>query len=145
MPWLTTQGLTSLNAMLRLIIFAILQRIDPFGFYYETDLVDRADPTAPIHCVHVRAINATRQVVGYAEYYGIYRVIVGMGDSYDGQDFKTTYAIDPRSGQQVDVTVNLPVLTEVDLREIYDYKRVPDDGMLKAAKPIFDFSFGTTV
>lgn len=56
------------------------------------------------------------------EYFGIHRAVVCLGRAYDGERLKAVYAIDPRSGEPLDIGVRLDFDT-ADIRAIYDYER----------------------
>jgi hypothetical protein len=92
----------------------------------------------PLHCVHICANPKTRQVIGYAEYYGIHRLVIGLSEGYDGALFQATYAIDPRTGNMVNVNIAPLAFTKEDLRDIYDYKRIPVGAIERATAPIFE-------
>jgi hypothetical protein len=61
-------------------------------------------------------------VLGYVEYFGIHRAVVCLARDYAGDRLKAVYALDPRVGETVDVSVRLG-FDEADIRAIYDYER----------------------
>src|SRR5690606_13895329 len=71
------------------------------------------------------------QVIGYVEYFGVQRVILCLSDSYEGDDISNTYAINPITGEELSLIVELE-LSNVDIRESYDYKKIPE-GSVEAA------------
>lgn len=81
-----------------------------FDYYYETDpIADR--PATPFHCAAVSANPATGLVLGYIEYFGIYRIVVCLSRSYGGPAIRHSYAVDPRTGQKLDLDVRLALDT----------------------------------
>jgi hypothetical protein len=72
-------------------------------------------------------------LIGYAEYFGFYQVIVGMSDQYTGPSVKAVYAINPITGTEItDLDVDL-ALTQQEVQDTYDYKKIPDGAMAAAA------------
>jgi hypothetical protein len=103
-----------------------------FGYFYECDLI-RNRPSEVFHCVAVSGDPQSRQLIGYAEYFGFYRVIVGMSDQYTGPSVKANYAINPITGTEItDIDVDL-ALTAQEIQDTYDYKKIPDGAMAAAA------------
>jgi len=106
-----------------------------FGYFHERDLI-RNRPNQVFHCVAVSGDSQSDLLIGYAEYFGVYRVVVGMSDRYVGRDFKAAYAVNPISGKEIKgLDINL-ALSKADLREIYDYKKVPDGAMAEDASKV---------
>ncbi len=105
----------------------------PYGFYYEADLIEGRPKGTPLHCVAIVGDSATRLLLGYVEYFGIHRQVVCLSDEYDGPDIVESHAIDPRSATPLNVSVALP-FNAADLRDIFDYKRIPDGGYADAVK-----------
>ena len=103
-----------------------------FGYFYERDLI-RNRPNEVFHCIAISGDPQSRQLIGYAEYFGVYRVIVGMSDQYTGPSVKAVYAINPIAGTEItDLDVDL-VLTPQEVQDTYDYKKIPDGAMAAAA------------
>lgn len=103
-----------------------------FGYFYERDLI-RTRPSEVFHCVSVSGDPQSAQLIGYAEYFGIYRVIVGMSDRYTGPFLKAVYAINPMTGMEITgLDVDL-ALTPQEIQDTYDYKKIPDGAMAEAA------------
>jgi hypothetical protein len=69
--------------------------------------------------------------LGYAEYFGIRRVVVCLGRRYAGDRVQATYAVDPRTGVELDLSVRLG-FSEIEIEAIYDYKMIPDGAIHKA-------------
>jgi hypothetical protein len=103
-----------------------------FGYFYERDLI-RNRPSEVFHCVAVSGDPQSRQLIGYAEYFGFYRVIAGMSDQYTGPSAKAVYALNPITGTEItDIDVDL-ALTPQEIQDTYDYKKIPDGAMAAAA------------
>ncbi len=119
---------------------AYLRQVDAepcFGYYYVDDLVDGRPQTMPLHCVAIDANPATGLILGYVEYFGIHRAVICLGRSYGGDRLKSVYALDPRTGETLDVAVRLN-FDVADVRAIYAYER--DDA--KKRQEAFGAVFG---
>lgn len=106
-----------------------------FGYYYETDLVAARPPEVPINCVSVEANPDTGLILGYAEYFGVRRVVVCLGRGYTGAPIRACYAIDPRTGGTLELSIRLG-FNEADIKDIYDYKRFPDGAVESAFEKV---------
>jgi hypothetical protein len=103
-----------------------------FGYFYERDLIHNR-PSEVFHCVAVSGDPQSGQLIGYAEYFGLYRMIVGMSDRYTGRSLKAVYAINPITGTEITgLDVDL-ALTPQEIQDTYDYKKIPDGAMAEAA------------
>jgi hypothetical protein len=102
-----------------------------FGYYYERDLVGGRPAGVPIHCVAVTGDPATGMLLGYVEYFGTQRVVVGLSQSYAGPPISRSYGLDPTSGKTISLQVDLP-FSAADIQAIYNYERTPADGMQRA-------------
>jgi len=79
----------------------------PLVFYTGRELVKNRSEGIPMHCVSVSGDPGAKRIIGYFEIYGIYRVLIHLSDSFDGIAFQHSYAINPMSGAEVDVEVDL--------------------------------------
>jgi hypothetical protein len=102
-----------------------------FGYYYERDLVAGRPAGVPIHCVAVTGDPATGMLLGYVEYFGTQRVVVGLSQSYAGSPIARSYGLDPTTGETIPLQVDLP-FSVADVQAIYNYERTPADGMQRA-------------
>jgi len=93
-----------------------------FGYYYVDDLLVGRPEAAPLHCVAIDANPTTGLILGYVEYFGIHRAVVCLGRDYAGGRLKSVYALDPRTGEPLDVAVRLD-FDAADVRAIYNYER----------------------
>ena len=94
-----------------------------FGYYCDsdTDLIINRPSRLPFHCVYVRGCSEHSTLVGYIEFYSLWRVVLCLSESYTGSDFTHVYAVDPIKGEELDIEVKLD-LSVSDIREAYDYK-----------------------
>lgn len=106
-----------------------------FGFYHERDLLSKREAGMPVHCVAVQADPVSGLIFGYAEYYGIHRVVACLGEHYSGPAIKMAYAVDPRDGAEQSVDVDLQFSYE-DVGEIYDFKRTSADAIQAAGAAV---------
>ena len=95
-----------------------------FGYYYErgNDLVVNRPGKLPLHCVHVVGSSLDSTLLGYIELYGFQRMVLCLSESYSGEDFSHSYAIDPITGEELDLSVILN-LSVAEVREAYEGKR----------------------
>lgn len=102
-----------------------------FGYYYEKDLLLNRPEGVVFHCVAVKGNPVTNLLLGYVELFGSFRVVVCLSDNYTGGDFYEQYSIDPISGKELNIEVDL-TLTSDEIAAAYKYEKVPD-GSIKAA------------
>lgn len=114
-----------------------------FGYYYESDLLINRPEGIPLHCVSVKGLPNTRQLIGYVEYFGVYRMVVCLSSSYEGQEFSSTYAINPVSGEELKTSVDL-IFSNDDIQDIYDYKKIPDGAMKNAFHKVIPARMSTS-
>ena len=99
-----------------------------FGYYNETDVVRNRPPKTFFHCIYVCGDPATKQVLGYVEYFGYQRIVTCLSSNYDGAQFSCRYAIDPITGKELDIDVHLE-FTPTDIASIYAYRKVDYDNV----------------
>ena len=97
-----------------------------FGYYNAPDPIRNRPQHVPLHCVYVSGDPENEQVLGYVEYFGFQKMVACLSSNYSGPARELTYAINPLTGEELDVDVVLH-LTPDDIREIYDYKRWDDE------------------
>lgn len=78
----------------------------PFGFNYLSDLVENRPKDKIFHCVSLHGDPKKKRLWSYIEYFGIFRLIVLLSDTYDGPYKNKVYALNPANGERVDVKVN---------------------------------------
>lgn len=106
-----------------------------FRFYDDDDLVDGRPPNMPLHCVAIDANPATGLILGYVEYFGIHRIVVCLGRDYTSNRLQSVYALDPRTGKELQVAVHID-LDAKDIRAIYNCERVNVKKRLEVADAI---------
>ena len=92
-----------------------------FGYYFIDDLVTDRPQETPLHCVAIDANPTTGLILGYAEYFGIHRAVACLGRGYSGDAVKRIYALDPRTGAELDLSLHLD-FSAADIEAIYDYQ-----------------------
>ena len=104
-----------------------------FGYYYDSDkdLIINRPSRLPFHCVYVKGCSESSTIVGYIEFYNLWRTVLCLSESYTGSDFTHVYAVDPIRGEELDISVNID-LSLSDIREAYDYKRYDEAAFLDA-------------
>lgn len=107
-----------------------------FGYQYVNDLVDGRPPATPLHCVAIDANPSTGLIFGYVEYFGIHRAVVCLGQGYAGERLKAVYALDPRTGETLDVAVHLD-FGVADIQAIYDYEHYDEEKRQEAFGAVF--------
>lgn len=90
-----------------------------FGYYYTSDMLNRRLNDV-MHCVSVMALPDAGLLLGYVEYFSVLRVVICLSDHYTGKELSNTYALDPRTGESLDVHVDLK-LQRRDIENIYNY------------------------
>ena len=73
----------------------------PFGYYYRKPLIRDRSHLSVFHCVAVSSNRASSQLLGYVEYYGLWRAVVLLSDAYEGLDIHACYAVNPLNGEKV--------------------------------------------
>jgi hypothetical protein len=96
-----------------------------FGYYQLNDLIEVRPAEVPLHCVSIEASPQTGLILGYADYFAIHRIVVCLGRGYTGDQVNMTYAIDPRTGERLNLAVRLG-FCESEIEAIYDYKMMRD-------------------
>lgn len=91
---------------------------DPqYGHFHERDLIAVRPDSNLIHCVSVKGDSSRRTLLGYVEYFSMVRLVILLSDDYDGPTIQRTYAVDPSTGAELSVNVDLD-LSQQELREI---------------------------
>jgi hypothetical protein len=92
-----------------------------FRYFNDRDFIKNRENGMPIHCVALRGIKEQSLLVGYIEFFGIWRIVSCLSDSYNGEDFFSSYAINPVNGEEVKIDIDLNILHS-EIRDSYDYK-----------------------
>lgn len=86
-----------------------------FGFFSRRDLITDRPRGKVFHCVAVEGDPANGKLVGYVELFSVYRMVIGLSDCYTGPAVKACHAIDPTTGTELYLDVNL-TFTDEELR-----------------------------
>jgi len=108
-----------------------------FGFYYVDDLIAARPAGVPFHCVAVEATPASGLILGYVEFFGLHRAVVCLGRRYTGKAARRVYALDPRSGTELKLSVRLN-FDETAVAAIYNCERDETAGREAAFASVFE-------
>jgi hypothetical protein len=86
-------------------------------------------------CLAVDADPTTGLILAYGEFFGFHRFVCLLGEEYEGLALRKTYAIDPRTGKDLDLSVRIAFSRE-DMEDIYAYKRTRPEDIKRAADAI---------
>ena len=78
-------------------------------FYYDREVITNRSPHQIFHCVAVMGNPRTKQLVGYVEFFGAFRMLVLLSTNYSGEEFSASYAIDPTTGEELVLSVKLDI------------------------------------
>lgn len=78
-----------------------------FFYWYDNDPVQNRVTGMPLHIVHVNGNSKNAQLLGYVELFGCFRFGICLSTSYSGEAIEVTYAIDPTTGDEIDVDLRL--------------------------------------
>jgi hypothetical protein len=81
-------------------------------FYYDGDLIPDRPKGHLFHCVAIRGNPATRQLIGYVEFFGAYRMLVLLSSEYGGKEISNSYTVDPTTGEELSISPNLELPPE---------------------------------
>jgi HNH endonuclease len=99
----------------------------PFGYYFVADLIENRPIGVPFHCVAVSGDPQTGLLLAYVEYFGAVRIVACLSENYGGPKVNGSYAVDPTSGNTLDLKVAMP-FDRTELQAIYNYERAPLEG-----------------
>jgi len=102
-----------------------------FGYYYEKDLIKNRPIGVPIHCLSIKGNPTNKQLIAYVEYFGVYRMIIGLSNNYRGSAFSSTYAINPVIGKEIEIDVELD-LSPDDVEATYRYEKYMEEEIREA-------------
>ncbi len=108
-----------------------------FGYYNETDVVTNRPTRVFFHCIFVSGDPTSGQVLAYAEYFGCQRIVACLSSDYDGDQVSRCCAIDPVTGQELDIDVHLNFTPE-DIDAIYAGKKVDNNELAMALSPLVE-------
>lgn len=102
-----------------------------FGYFYKRDVIANRPDGVPLHCVYVKGSPSTNQILGYVEFFGVYRLLLCLSSNYTGAGFENSYAIDPMNGTPLSLTFDFTA-TPAEIRDAYDYKAIPSGAVEEA-------------
>ena len=85
----------------------------PFGFAYISDLIERRPADFVFHCVSLHADPKSGRIYSYIEYFGLFRLIVLLGEKYDGPFRTECYSINPIDGSPASIRVKEVITDEL--------------------------------
>ena len=109
-----------------------------FGLYNENDLVRNRPRSTFFHCVYVQGDPRAKQILAYAEYFGSMRIIMCLSKNYVGPEFSHSYSVDPVTGQELQLEVELSV-TRRDIELAYAGKKLDCDVAKEAIAELIQF------
>ena len=75
---------------------------------YQDELVESRTPGLPIHCLLVTGDPINRTLLAYVEFYGHVRRLICLSNTYQGERFTESYAINPITGNELsEVSIEL--------------------------------------
>ena len=76
-----------------------------FSFFYDFDPIKNRVDGMPLHVVYVHGDPVSRQLIGYVELFGCLRFGVCLSTVYEGDQISCSYAMNPMTGEELDVEV----------------------------------------
>ena len=110
------------NVARRLLADSTVPCSSSLGYFYsnEHDVIEER-PVPVLHCVAINGDPTTEKLIGYVEYFGAFRMVAVLSDCYRGTAFAKNYAIDPISGMDIELNVNLGFVQQ-QIQDILDDK-----------------------
>lgn len=109
-----------------------------FGYYYDKDPLLNRPEGVPLHCVFVKGNTQTRQLLGYVEFFGAFRIVTCLSSEYDGDEFSNCYAINPIEGEILDIKIELNI-SNSDIESIYNYEMYSSQAIKDAFNKVVSF------
>ncbi|OAE44580.1 hypothetical protein A7J58_12455 [Enterobacter cloacae] len=97
-----------------------------YGYYYSNDLVVNREFERPAHCIAIHAEPNSGYVIGYLEYFGVWRVISLLSDCYKGKEIKESYYIYPEDSKSGSFEIDIPMSMEV-ITSAYNYEKYDEN------------------
>lgn len=97
-----------------------------YGYYYRNDLVVNREFERPAHCIAIHAEPNSGYVIGYLEYFGVWRVISLLSDCYKGKEIKESYYIYPEDSKSGSFEIDIPMSMEV-ITSAYNYEKYDEN------------------
>ena len=91
----------------------------------------------PFHCVYVEGCAGNSTLVGYIEFYGLWRIVLLLSEAYTGDGFSHSYAVDPIEGEELDISFRFD-LSAPEIRDAYVYRRYDNSAFEDAIVNVLD-------
>lgn len=111
----------------------------PVGYFYERDLIASRPKGIPLHCVYIMGCSDSQRIVGYIEFFGVYRMVALLSVDYIGEAFEHYYAIDPISGNDLTLQINFDVTSD-EIQQTYNYEKIPEGTMEAALSDVLAYA-----
>jgi len=115
-----------------------------FGYYYATDLVLNRPEGVALHCVSIKGDPCSGLLLGYVEYFGVRRMVLCLGERYSGNELTRTYAINPVTGEELALDVDINLTLE-EVHAAYRYEMIPSDSMESAFGKVIPLAIKTSL
>lgn len=100
--------------------------VPPHANFYLRDLVSVRPTDHAFNCVSVSGDPHRRLLLGYIEYFSMWRLVVILSDAYDGPPVKTTYAFNPATGAELELKLDL-TLSESEIDAVRSNDAMTDE------------------
>ncbi|MFD2234903.1 HNH endonuclease [Phaeospirillum tilakii] len=84
-----------------------------YGLSYLVDIVNTRPANTVFHCVAVHGSKVDGKLLGYVEYFGLARWLILLSDNYDGPDLDEAYAMNPMTGDSIEIDLLWQLSAEV--------------------------------
>ncbi|MNK68402.1 hypothetical protein D3C87_877590 [compost metagenome] len=135
--WAALQGVSGTSCPEALEYLTNLTAEPCFGFINEPDPVLNRPIGVPLHCVAVSSVGTAGQLLGYVEFFGWRRTVVQLARAYSGPTVHASHFIDPRTGELLELDVDL-CFDHATVASIFDYKHCLPDQVTSSAAPIIE-------
>ncbi|WP_165772913.1 HNH endonuclease [Malaciobacter marinus] len=96
-----------------------------FGYYNEREVIKNRPAKKPLHIIHIEAIPDENLLIGYIEYFSIYKILVCLSRKYNGKKVSKSYAIDPTKAKEIKhLNIDISFLKSIDIDDVYNYKKI---------------------
>lgn len=77
-----------------------------YGLSYLQDLIVNRPTNAAFHCVALHGSATEKTLYAYVEYFGLARWLIVLSNDYCGSEMHQSYAINPTSGETIDIRLD---------------------------------------
>lgn len=92
--------------------------------FYPFDPIENRPLAMALHCVAIQGKGG--KLVGYVEYFGVWRMWIPLSDHYTGANTHASYAVNPMNGEELKLSVGELPLRSPDLANAKTFKLVED-------------------